>query len=146
MAIGEGADGLTIGASSRSNEIPDQELASLLSCISADILLTFHRAFDQLKEPIRQLETIRSLGFDRILTSGGPGDARENIQKLREYQNHSPKGLHVVAAGGIRAEHIPKLKDAGITYFHAAAGGYEKDVLDPAVLQALQESINDHAQ
>lgn len=146
VAIGEGADGLTIGANSPLSEIPDQELAALLSQIPEQTLLTFHRAFDLLNEPIRQLETIQSLGFHRILTSGGPGNAIENIQNLSEYQIHSPQGLHIVAAGGVRAEHIPGMKDKGISCFHAAAGGHEKDVLDPNVLKALQESIKGHAQ
>ena len=32
--------------------------------------LTFHKAFDYLKNPIQELKTLTDLGFDTILTSG----------------------------------------------------------------------------
>lgn len=145
VAVGEGADGLTIGGLTSTRKIPNLELADLLSHVPKHIVLTFHRAFDQLSQPIKHIDQIHALGFHRILSAGGTGDAVKNAQILHAYHQFAKEKLDLVAAGGLKPEHVPTLKQAGISCFHAAAGGSWKDVLDPNVLESLQKSVFDYA-
>ena len=45
--------------------------------------MTFHRAFDRVAEPLRELEVLVELGVDRVLTSGGAPSAAEGAAVLR---------------------------------------------------------------
>ena len=64
----------------------------ILQGIPANISLTFHRAFDVSQDPWKTTESIRSLGFKRILTSGQEksaalGTVFENLAKKSHFTN-----------------------------------------------------------
>ena len=43
----------------------------ILKQVSGSLPCTFHRAFDLLREPVQQLETVIFLGYSRVLTRFG---------------------------------------------------------------------------
>ena len=72
----------------------------ILQGIPANISLTFHRAFDVSQDPWKTTESIRSLGFKRILTSGQEksaalGTVFENLAKKSHFTNSASEASYV---------------------------------------------------
>ena len=75
----------------------------ILQGIPANISLTFHRAFDVSQDPWKTTESIRSLGFKRILTSGQEksaalGTVFENLTKKWEVIKHAIDAIDAINA------------------------------------------------
>ncbi|KAE8590710.1 hypothetical protein XENTR_v10018167 [Xenopus tropicalis] len=85
-----GADGLVFGALTEDGRI-DAELCMELLAVSRPLPVTFHRAFDMVYDPLLAMETLISLGFERVLTSGCDTSALEGlplIKRLVEQVRH----------------------------------------------------------
>ncbi len=63
--------------------------------------VTFHKAFDELNDPLQGLETLIQLGVDRILTSGTKATAAEGAQILNELIARADGRIIIVAAGKV---------------------------------------------
>ena len=69
-----GADGFVFGALLEDGRI-DSRSCEELATICKPLPMTFHRAIDASKHPIENIPTLISIGFNRILTSGGKASA-----------------------------------------------------------------------
>nr|XP_045734553.1 copper homeostasis protein cutC homolog isoform X2 [Mirounga angustirostris] len=77
-----GADGLVFGALTEDGNI-DKELCMSLVAICRPLPVTFHRAFDMVHDPVAALETLLTLGFERVLTSGCDSSALEGLPLIK---------------------------------------------------------------
>uniref|UniRef100_A0A9L0SC05 Copper homeostasis protein cutC homolog n=1 Tax=Equus caballus TaxID=9796 RepID=A0A9L0SC05_HORSE len=77
-----GADGLVFGALTEDGHI-DKELCMSLVAICRPLPVTFHRAFDMVRDPVAALETLLTLGFERVLTSGCDSSALEGLPLIK---------------------------------------------------------------
>ncbi|KAM6390242.1 copper homeostasis protein cutC homolog isoform 5-T5 [Pluvialis apricaria] len=77
-----GADGLVFGALTEDGRI-DTELCTALLAVCRPLPVTFHRAFDMVHDPVVALETLISLGFERVLTSGCDSSALEGLSLIK---------------------------------------------------------------
>ncbi|XP_054060468.1 copper homeostasis protein cutC homolog isoform X4 [Rissa tridactyla] len=77
-----GADGLVFGALTEDGRI-DTELCTALLAVCRPLPVTFHRAFDMVHDPLVALETLISLGFERVLTSGCDSSALEGLSLIK---------------------------------------------------------------
>ncbi|MEE6486325.1 hypothetical protein FKM82_014573 [Ascaphus truei] len=77
-----GADGLVFGALTEDGRI-DTELCMELLAVSRPLAVTFHRAFDMVYDPAVAMETLISLGFERVLTSGCDSSALEGLPLIK---------------------------------------------------------------
>uniref|UniRef100_A0A2K6U0A3 Copper homeostasis protein cutC homolog n=1 Tax=Saimiri boliviensis boliviensis TaxID=39432 RepID=A0A2K6U0A3_SAIBB len=77
-----GADGLVFGALTEDGYI-DKELCMSLMAICRPLPVTFHRAFDMVHDPMAALETLLTLGFERVLTSGCDSSALEGLPLIK---------------------------------------------------------------
>jgi copper homeostasis protein len=69
------------------------------------VRVTFHRAFDQLRDPIAAIGELASVPqVDRILTSGGDGTAAMRCERLRAYSARAGARFEVIAGGGVDDE------------------------------------------
>ena len=68
--------------------------------------MTFHRAFDQLRDPLVAIDDARCgrAQIDRILTSGGEGPPAVRAERLRAYQERAGSRLTIIAGGGVDEE------------------------------------------
>lgn len=86
----------------------------------------FHRAFDLVRDRARALEQLAADGFvGRVLTSGGCARAADESGRaaLADLVRQAPKGLEIVAAGGIRPDNVAAVvKGAGVRQVHSSAG------------------------
>jgi copper homeostasis protein len=95
-----GVDGIVIGFADP-DRVRMDELNQVLST-APRVRVTFHRAFDALKEPRVAIPVItRSPQIDRLLTSGGDGTAGERAERLQAYAKLAGSHLTIVAGGGV---------------------------------------------
>ncbi|MFT4245512.1 MAG: copper homeostasis protein CutC [Micrococcaceae bacterium] len=112
-------EGFVIGALNPDSTV-DADAIKVLKEAAGDKELTFHRAFDQVKDPEAAATELKELGFTRILTSGGHNSAiegKDNLVKLKK----EVSGIQVMAGGGIKIDDIKPLMDAGVDTIHLSA-------------------------
>lgn len=103
-----GADGVAVGVLHADGTL-DATRTRALVLAAAPLVVTFHRAFDALQDPFSALARLADLGVRRVLTSAGGARAVERSERLADFVQASAGRIEVVAAGGVRSEHIPTL-------------------------------------
>ncbi len=120
-----GADGVVIGMLNKDGEVDIENMKKVLA-ERGNMKVTFHRAFDMCKDPVKAFKDIKNLGIDILLTSGQKKTAiegKELIKKLveisREGKTEEEKGFpEVMMACGI--DSLKKLEDM-LNYTHVSA-------------------------
>jgi copper homeostasis protein len=107
-----GAQGVAVGCLDAEGRVDAERLARLVAR-ARPLAVCFHRAFDLVREPERELETLVALGVKRVLSAGGARTALVRAARGR---------LAVVAAGGVRPENAPALvRECGLAEVHLSA-------------------------
>ncbi|WP_194928769.1 copper homeostasis protein CutC [Pseudactinotalea sp. HY158] len=117
-AIEAGAAGIVTGGIV--NGSPDLRLLDEVRQVIGRAELTFHRAFDSIREPLRVLEDLRSHGVTRILTSGGADRAEHALDRLALLVENSRGGIQVMAGGGVTAANAHKVLATGVDAIHGS--------------------------
>ncbi|XP_057591111.1 copper homeostasis protein cutC homolog isoform X3 [Hippopotamus amphibius kiboko] len=126
-----GADGLVFGALTEDGHI-DKELCMSLVAICRPLPVTFHRAFDMVHDPMAALETLLTLGFERVLTSGCDSSALEGLPLIKRLIDQLSKERIIlesmrnfsmeITGGGITDRNLQRiLEGSGATEFHCSA-------------------------
>jgi len=112
----------------------DTELTRRFVELSAPLPVTFHRAFDRCKEPLKALEQIIDCGCARILTSGCQPTAVEGSDLLQQLVKQADGRITILAGSGITPENAAALKrETGVPEIHgsckmtSADGAWETD-------------------
>jgi copper homeostasis protein len=93
-------DGLVAGFI-RDGEIDVNAMRRLLEPVP-HIRVTFHRAFDEVANPLRAIEHLKSIGqIDHILTSGGKDDWPRRKRRLIEWQRAASPEITILVAAGL---------------------------------------------
>lgn len=106
-----GADGVVIGALTPDGKI-DKRVCGMLADAACGVSITFHRAFDMVKDPFEALEDIIELGCDRILTSGLAASAEAGMPLLAELKKKAAGRISIMAGGGINPENVARILEA----------------------------------
>jgi copper homeostasis protein len=128
-----GVDGLVIGFA-RDGEPIVEDVRRVVELLP-DVRVTFHRAFDALRDPLGALPAVTALAnVDRILTSGGDGSAEARCARLAEYGRRAGSGVTVIAGGGVD-EHALALfaREGCVSEIHVGRAAREGDVADGPV-------------
>ncbi|PGO22335.1 copper homeostasis protein [Bacillus cereus] len=141
-----GAAGVVLGVLNEQNEVDEEKLADLLSVVDG-INVTYHRAIDDIENPVEAMKTLKK--FDKVthvLTSGGQGNIVANIPVLTEMQKVSDGQIQLVAGAGVTKENVKRLLDeTGITQAHVGTAVREGkscfSEIDPNLVQELVEII-----
>ncbi len=99
-AIDRGAESVVIGALTAAGDVDLPAMVRLLGA-AADVPVTFHRAFDSVRDPFAALDDLMELGVDRLLTSGGSPTAAEGIDAIAEFVRRCGDDLVVMPGSGI---------------------------------------------
>ncbi|XP_059890267.1 copper homeostasis protein cutC homolog isoform X4 [Delphinus delphis] len=84
--------------------------------------VTFHRAFDMVHDPMAALETLLTLGFERVLTSGCDISALEGLPLIKRLIDQAKGRIVVMPGGGITDRNLQRiLEGSGATEFHCSA-------------------------
>ncbi len=124
-----GAGGVVVGALDKDGNVDAQLCAAMAEkARSLGLETTFHRAFDSCREPLEALETIISLGYDRILTSGCRPTAMEGAPLLAELVLRAAGRIIIMPGSGVSPENIDRLRElTGATEFHGTRLCVSKD-------------------
>lgn len=116
-----GADGVVIGLLDADGQI-DVENTKALVELARPMEVTFHRAFDRCKNPLKALEQLIELGVDRILTSGQSLTAREGREQIQELIKQAENRINIMPGSGINAKNIKVLRaETQAVEFHFTA-------------------------
>lgn len=91
---------------------------------------TFHRAIDECIDIISALKTVKSLGFERVLSSGGAVNAFEGMSTLRTMQSEFGESITILPGCGITSKNVIEiLHTTGCHEIHATCKDiYESEI------------------
>ena len=116
-----GCDGVVIGMLLKNGEIDKDRCAELIHH-AGSMEVTFHRAFDRVRDPFVALEDVISLGCKRILTSGLHPNVDLGKDTLKQLVQAAGHRIRIMAGSGVRSTNIIDLaKYTGATSFHSSA-------------------------
>jgi copper homeostasis protein len=116
-----GCDGVVIGALDAYGNVDMAQCRRLIASAGA-LGVTFHRAFDMTREPLRALEQIIALGCERVLTSGQCSTASLGKTLIRSLVDQAAQRIVVMPGAGVSADDIVPLRmHTGAHEFHASA-------------------------
>ena len=115
-----GSKGIVSGVLHTDNRIDIKRTQELIA-LSKPLSFTFHRAFDEVPEPMRAIHQLMSMGVDRLLTSGQKNTAIEGLDLIVELQEIAKNKLIVMPGSGINDVNCKTFKIAGFKEIHASA-------------------------
>ena len=116
-----GADGIVFGILTPDGNIDAIRSKEIIE-LSSPLPVTFHSAFDMVRDPFLSLITLISLGVDGVLTSGQDNTALEGLPLLTKLIKHAQGKIIVVPRGGITEQNLERiLRESGAKEFHCSA-------------------------
>ena len=135
-----GCDGVVIGMLHSDGSVDARRCAALIDQ-AGSMQVTFHRAFDRVRDPMRSLEQIIDLGCTRILTSGLRPTADLGRDMLRTLVEAAADRITIMPGSGVRAANIVELAGfTAATAFHSSARSTcasAMDYINPAMAEDL---------
>ena len=151
QAAKAGADGVVFGVV-RQGKINHQALTKLADLASAcGLTVTFHRAFDALKNSLEAIDELIGLGIRRILSAGEPWGSSaslpERCGRLQEYMFRSGRLVEWGVGGGIGPENVGAVLKAlsqvpGNIFVHAYSSVLKEGRTDRLLVQRLAELLH----
>jgi copper homeostasis protein len=122
-SIERGCDGIVTGILNKDGSIDMERNMQMVNMARSHGLgATFHRAFDVCADQEKALEDIISLGFERILTSGGKSTAMEGASAIKNLIDKAAGRITIMPGGGINDSNIADLAFyTGATEIHSSA-------------------------
>ncbi len=115
-----GANGVVFGCLTPDGCIDRSKTDDLMKC-AGQMNITFHRAFDMVRDPFQSLEDLIGLGVTRVLTSGLERSAAEGADLISELVKVAGDRIIILAGGGVRPYNIRKLvEETGVKECHVS--------------------------
>ena len=115
-----GADGVVIGAL-RADGLIDMDVCRQLADAASGMSITFHRAFDMCKDPLRAIQELRELGCHRLLTSGQAPTALQGLPLLQTL-TAMQTGVCIMPGCGVKSSNVAEIiSGCGAREVHASA-------------------------
>lgn len=131
--VDAGVHGVVVGALTPAGLVDTAAVRALVAAAEGREV-TFHRALDQVADPVAALDTLAALGVARVLTSGGAARTIDGLEQLRGLAAHvRERGLplQVQAGGGVRVADVAALVGAGVDAVHLSAKTFVPDAAGP---------------
>lgn len=129
LLMENGADGIAFGCLDENGNVDEKQTAEMISIIREyHGEVVFHRAFDCVKDPYSSIETLISLGVDRILTSGLKAKAMQGIDLIKDLQDKYGDRIQLLAGSGMNATNAKQMMDeTGIYQVHSSCKNWLND-------------------
>lgn len=137
-----GVSGIVSGVLNEDNSL-DIERTKVLVNLSKPLQFTFHRAFDCVPNPMATLEELKTLGVDRILTSGQQLKAETGIDLLKKLQKSAKGKLTILPGSGINQNNVKLFKDSGFYEVHTSASKIKKTTNKNSFFETIYETVSD---
>lgn len=114
-----GAAGVVFGLLTPENKI-DEKNTRLLAEYAQPLQITFHKAIDELADPVEGAGILRTVPeITRILTSGGKPTALEGTETIREMIQVAGDKITILVAGKVLDSNVEKIQQlTGAEEFH----------------------------
>jgi len=117
-----GCKGIVSGILNTDNSIDIKRTNELVN-LSRPLEFTFHRAFDIVTDPIKELEKLILLGVDRVLTSGQKEKAVKGIELLKELKKNAKNKIIIMPGSGINKSNIVNFRS-----FNEIHGSFKNEI------------------
>lgn len=113
-----GVNGIVVGVLTERGQVNVSAMKRIIE-IASPLSVTFHRAFDQCRNPLEEIEKIIDCGAARILTSGCKPTVWEGIKLLEKLVKIANDRIIILPGGGINANNAKQIVDIlGINEIH----------------------------
>jgi copper homeostasis protein len=120
------------------NKTINRELVELAENMST----TFHRAIDECVDMNEAMNEIVSIGFKRVLTSGGKSNALAGVNVLKYCQNAFGEKIMIMPGGGIRSNNLQELiRETNCKEYHSAAITNKNEKTDIVEIKQLKSIL-----
>ena len=134
-------NGIVIGALTPEGDV-DMPLMRRFMEAAAPLEVTFHRAFDECRDPQRALEDIIDLGCKRLLTSGQKPSAITGRLLIKELIDQAAGRIIIMPGAGIMPINIYQLISAtGANEYHGSASG-PSGKTDSSVVRRIVDALD----
>lgn len=140
-------NGVVFGVLNEEKEICIPSLEKLLNVCSG-LQVTFHRAIDELSNPVSGIEILANYKqITNVLTSGGKGNIMDNIPVLKSMAEKA-KDINIMAGGGLDFHNIKVIMESTIlkNYHFGTAVRYDKSAFGDVDGEKLKQLINTMAE
>lgn len=121
--------GIVIGALTKEGEVDIAACKRMIESASNIPNITFHRAFEYCKDPLRALEDIISLGCNRLLTSGQAPSAIEGTALLKQLVQKAEGRIIIMAGAGVNSKNVLTLiQKTGVREVHGSCRGSKEEI------------------
>ncbi len=139
-----GADAVVIGFLTPEGDI-DAKKTQMAVEAAESMGVTFHRAFDECRNPEEALEQIIDCGCQKLLTSGCKPTAMEGAAIIKRLVNQSAGRIDIIAASGIVSTNATEI--VALTGVNEIHGSFKKTVdgisiTDTKQVKQLFENLN----
>ena len=135
-----GCDGVVTGMLRKDGSVDTERCAELIRH-AGSMEVTFHRAFDRVRDPLTALDDIVGLGCSRILTSGLRPNVDLGRVMLRTLVHLAGTRITIMPGAGVRSDNILDLaRFTGAKAFHSSARSTlpsSMDYTNPAMAEGL---------
>lgn len=105
-----GVKGVVIGALNRDNTINYDAIKDMID-LAKPMSITFHKAIDELENPVTEIKKLANLGVNRILTSGTKETALEGENILREMIKEAGEDIIIIVAGKVTKDNLNEISN-----------------------------------
>lgn len=105
-----GVKGVVIGALNRDNTINYGAIKEMID-LAKPMSITFHKAIDELENPVTEVKKLANLGVNRILTSGTKETALEGKNILREMIKEAGEDIIIIVAGKVTKDNLNEISN-----------------------------------
>ena len=141
MAMEYPISGIVVGHLSEEMR-PDSVVLREWREMTKGLELTFHRAFDRVKDPFEVLVQLAEEGFNRVLTSGQAQSAHEGIEHLIELKSVAENSITVMPGGGIQQFNARSFVKRKFEAIHLSAKSPDlPKVVEPVVNEEILRKV-----
>jgi copper homeostasis protein len=146
IARESGTDGIVFGMLDKKGDI-DGRTRALIE-FSAPLSVTFHRAFDEARDPLKALGMVMTSGAHRLLTSGQKPTAWEGRELIHDLVKKSGKKIRILPGAGVDRNNARSLLEAtGASEIHIGRGVQNRDgIVDARRVREVRRSLNPDSQ
>jgi copper homeostasis protein len=112
-----GVTGVVIGALTPEHEL-DVDTLETWKRTAGNLDLTFHRAFDDVKDWKKGIDQLVKMGFKRILSSGQQPTVSAGLGRLKEMVDYAAGRIEIMAGGGVTNDLLQPLITTGVNAIH----------------------------
>jgi copper homeostasis protein len=121
-----GCEGVVIGALNTNGSINKEQTKAMVKA-AKPMYITFHRAFDEGNDLVKNLEDVIASGCDTLLTSGQEKNVSLGLKNLKKLVRISAGRINILAGSGVNHTNAEDLFKIGVRNFHLSGSEKNKD-------------------